>query len=124
MSDLNDVNMWAKISPSAENPLEQLKKKTIQTLIRQSARYSAAATQDESPLIALLHANYGAGYLWALRDIAIDEDIKKYGNINILEFQKKITNIQDKATKLISGICPKFIGNVEHDLMRIAGDMD
>ena len=31
MSDLNDVNMWAKISPSAENQLEQLKKKTLQT---------------------------------------------------------------------------------------------
>ena len=42
--------------------------KNINTLIRQAARWSVAAQQDESPIIALLHANYGAGYLWALKD--------------------------------------------------------
>jgi hypothetical protein len=123
MADLNDINMWAKISPSAENELEQYKKQTIKTLIRQSARFSAAATQDKSPLIALLHANYGATYLWALRDIATDEEIKKYGNIDIISFKNKITDIQDKATKLVSAICPKFIGQVEQDLMKLAGDI-
>lgn len=124
MTDLNDIDMWAKISPNTENELEKFKKKTIKTLIRQSARYSAAATQDESPLIALLHANYGAGYLWALRDVATDVEIKKYGNVDILEFQNKITSIQDKATKLVSGTCPKFVDKVEHELMRLAGDMN
>ena len=124
MTDLNDIDMWAKISPNTENELEKFKKKTIKTLIRQSARYSAAATQDESPLIALLHANYGAGYLLALRDVATDVEIKKYGNVDILEFQNKITSIQDKATKLVSGTCPKFVGKVEHELMRLAGDMN
>ena len=123
MADLNDINMWAKISPSAENELEQYKKQTIKTLIRQSASFSAAATQDKSPLIALLHANYGATYLWALRDIATDEEIKKYGNIDIISFKNKITDIQDKATKLVSAICPKFIGQVEQDLMKLAGDI-
>jgi hypothetical protein len=34
------------------------KVKTIRTLIRQSARWALAAQQDESPIIALLHANY------------------------------------------------------------------
>ena len=35
----------------------------IQIMVRQAARWSTAADQDESPMIAVLHANYGAGYL-------------------------------------------------------------
>ena len=48
----------------------------IQKLTRQAARWSTAAAQDDSPLIAVLHANYGAGYLWALKDIATAKQIK------------------------------------------------
>ena len=51
------------------------KKSHIETLIRQASRWSVAAQQDDSPIIALLHANYGAGYLWALKDIATDQEI-------------------------------------------------
>ena len=29
MTDLNDIDMWAKISPNTENELEKFKKKTI-----------------------------------------------------------------------------------------------
>ena len=41
----------------------------VKILARQAARWSTAAKQDENPLIAVLHANYGAGYLWAINDI-------------------------------------------------------
>ena len=38
-----------------------------QKLVRQAARWSTAAKQDKNSMIAVLHANYGAGYLWALK---------------------------------------------------------
>ena len=55
----------------------------IKTLTRQAARWSVASTQDESPMVAVLHANYGAGYLWALKDIATDQQISSATGIDI-----------------------------------------
>ena len=51
---LNLTNCFGSRSTHVEN---------IQKLTRQAARWSTAAAQDESPLIAVLHANYAAGYL-------------------------------------------------------------
>lgn len=69
----------------------------IRILLRQAARYTSAANQDNNLLVALLHANYGAGYLWALMDIASPDDI-----INIYPELKKyreiILNTQDRIT--------------------------
>ena len=48
----------------------------IKVLTRQAARWSTAAKQDKNSMVAVLHANYGAGYLWALKDIASSEQIK------------------------------------------------
>tara|TARA_Y100001970_G_C13793964_1_gene631668 strand:- start:277 stop:642 length:366 start_codon:yes stop_codon:yes gene_type:complete len=80
----------------------------IETLIRQASRWSVAAQQDESPIIALLHANYGAGYLWALKDIATSEEIENITSIDALKFEREITSTQDLATKKAIKICPKF----------------
>ena len=83
-------------------------KKNIQKLIRQASRWSTAAAQDDNTMIALLHANYGAGYLWALRDIASSEQIKAATNIDILQFEKEITSTQDKITRDMIKKCPDF----------------
>jgi hypothetical protein len=83
-------------------------KKSIQKLIRQASRWSTAASQDENSMIALLHANYGAAYLWALRDIATSEQIKAAADIDILTFEKEITTIQDNITKNVIKNCPDF----------------
>ena len=98
-------------------------KQNIQTLVRQTSRWSAAAKQDESPIIALLHANYGAGYLWALKDIATDAEIKQASNIDILPFEKKITDIQDASTRKVSRVCPKFTANIDKELLILGGDL-
>ena len=82
--------------------------KNIQVLVRQAARWSVAAEQDTSPLIAVLHSNYSAGYLWALLDIANKEQIKSATNIDIDEFRKKIVNIKDKNTIRLSKLCPEY----------------
>ena len=99
------------------------KKEIINTLIRQSARWSIASQQDTNVLIAVLHANYGAGYLWALRDIATDDEITKSSGINILKFRDEIIKVQDSATRRLNGACPKFAIPLTY-LGKIAGDID
>lgn len=95
--------------------LNQIRKKkcdninqVIKILVRQAARWSTAAIQDENPLIALLHANYGAGYLWALSDVASTSQIKEATGIDYLKFKNEVVAAQDYATKKMSKICPKF----------------
>ncbi len=77
----------------------------IRILYRQSARYAYAAEQDESPIISVLHANYGAGYLFALKDIARSEDFEKVVGEDMLTFEKRIVGIQDKATRKLAEKC-------------------
>jgi len=94
-------------------------KKPIQTLTRQAARWSTAADQDMNTLIAVLHANYGAGYLWALKDIATDSQIEEASGIDMKEFQNAIVSIQDKVTQDMAAKCPDFAPNPSY-LSRIA----
>lgn len=94
----------------------------INTIIRGCARWAAASLQDKSPLIAVLHANYASGYLWALRDTFSDEEIKRSSGVNIIEFQKRITDIQDIATKQMISVCPKYASHIDTYLGKIGGE--
>ena len=116
-------NKVADNNKSVNKSVNTVNHNAIKSLVRQAARWSVAAKQDKSPIISLLHANYGAGYLWALKDIATDQEIEQVANINILDFTKKITDIQDEATKRVSKGCPNFIGNMDPELLKIAGDL-
>jgi len=100
------------------------KKETIKILVRQASRWSAAAQQDRSPLIALLHANYGAGYLWALKDVATEREIvATVPGLDFQKFVKKITDIQDASAKKASSVCPSLTGNaMDPGLLKLAGD--
>lgn len=92
----------------------------IKTLMRQAARYSSAAKQDENPLIALLHANYGAGYLWATIDVASVEDIKSIYP-EFIKIRKDILDTQDNITKNIVRMYPNL--NTQNDLLAtLAGE--
>ena len=91
-------------------------------LIRQAARWSLAAEQDESPLIALLHANYGAAYLWAAKDLLTSVEISRIAKIDSRDFEKKIVDIQDMSTKRVSSLCPEFMGDSDKVLLAVAGD--
>ena len=103
------------------NSTHTLQTNNIKTLVRQSARWSTAAKQDESSMIAVLHANYGAGYLWALKDIYTDEQIKQATGIDVQKFAKEITSIQDYATKKMTGLCPRFAPKSSY-LTSLAGE--
>ena len=97
----------------------------IETLVRQSSRYAFAAEQDESPLVAVLHANYAAGYLWALKDIVDEKNINAYlGENKLKQLSAYVTEVQDKATKEATRVCPSFIGASGNPLIAsLAGNM-
>ena len=97
-------------------------KATIDKLIRQSARFATAAQQDETPLVAVLHANYSAGYLWALKDIATPKQIHNATGVDIKKFEEHISNVQDMVTKKTLKKCPDFAGEVDLYLATIGGE--
>ena len=94
----------------------------INTILRQSSRWALAAEQNGNPLIAVLHANYGAAYLWALKDIASSEEIKRVTGVDVLEFQKKVTEAQDNATKKLAKLCPEYAADSDKYLAAVAGE--
>ena len=72
-NDASDVNM------------NDAKTNAIKSILRGSSRYALASLQDRSPMIALLHANYGAGYFWAMRDAFNSTDIENATGITPLK---------------------------------------
>ena len=96
--------------------------KSIIKLLRQTYRWALASSQDKSPIVSLLHANYAAGFWWALIDIASDKDIERIGKINVKETEKKITAMQDLATKRVSDVCPQFLSHIDTFFANIAGN--
>lgn len=95
--------------------------KIINKLARQAARWSTAAKQDDSHLVAVLHANYGAGYLWALQDIATASQIKAATDIDLDKFNKEIVKIQDDTTLKMIQLCPDY-GPEKTYLSRVGGE--
>lgn len=84
----------------------------IKKLLRASSRWIVASGNDLSPLISLLHAQYGVSFWWALKDIATDSEIEKATGINVKEHEKQITASQDVVTKRVVMECPKFANHM------------
>lgn len=101
------------------------KNKIIKILIRQAARWALAARQDKNVMIAVLHANYGAGYLWAVKDIATDQEIVSATGIDVIKFRDHITATQDFATKRMAKLCPKYAPSEPDQLYlaQVGGDV-
>lgn len=96
--------------------------KSIEKLVRQSARYAVAAQQDASPVIAVLHANYAAAYFYALKDIASESQIHNATGIDVKKFKEHVTNVQDMVTRKTAEKCPDFVGEVDVYLAQIGGE--
>jgi len=108
-----------------KNIINNYRSNIISRILRGSARWSIASKQDKSPLIAVLHGNYGAAYLWALRDVFSDNDISSAmgKNFDIIDFQKRVTDTQDFATKSMVNLCKEYsIGIEDKILSAIAGN--
>lgn len=89
----------------------------VMVLYRQCARWAVAAEQDDNSVISVLHANYAAGYLWAIKDITHTSDFKRITGQDFLEFEKKIVSIQDKCTKNLASSCKTVIPTSDKDLL-------
>lgn len=88
---------------SREQPLAQ---SYIQALARQAARWAIAAQNDQNKIIATLHANYAAGYLWSLFDICTPRQFENAVGVSYLDFKQGITSVQDQATRSLAASCP------------------
>lgn len=101
------------------------KESPISTLSRQSARYAYAAEQDQAPLVSLLHANYATGYLWALKDIAREEEINSTLGPNMSKkLELHVTKVQDQATRKATKVCPGLVTPYSNiDILRLAGNV-
>ena len=98
------------------------KSRIISRIMRGSARWALASKQDKSPLVAVLHANYGCAYLWALKDVFNDYEIRSATGIDVIQFQNKITDIQDTATKRMTNLCPTYASGIQDTILSdIAG---
>ena len=104
------------------NNTKKFHNELINKLVRQTARWATAASQDDNPVIEVLHANYAAGYLWALKDIATNKDIENVTKIDMNKFQKNVVDIQDKANKKLVKLCPNFIKTDNIYLAKIGGE--
>lgn len=105
-----------------KNKVLSEKDRYINTIVRGCARWAAASLQDRSPIVGVLHANYAAGYLWALKDVFSDTEIKRASGVDMIEFQKKITDVQDRATQILIKTCPKYVSDIDSYLGRIGGE--
>jgi len=126
-------NRYFRISQSN---FEQVKSQQLQThtqqnrkyedirkLTRQCARWLIAAQQDDSPLIATLHLQYGMGYLWAIKDITTIDEFKKATGLDFLKFESHAKQIQDQISKQMIKACPQFAGDIDKYLGSIAGEV-
>jgi hypothetical protein len=93
----------------------------IKTLVRQAARWASAARQDKNIMISVLHANYGAGYLWSLIDIYDARQVATVlPDLDISKFKAQIVAVQDWATKRLARACPEYAPE-ETYLTKVAG---
>ncbi len=91
------------------------------TLVRQAARWHTAALQDENPLIRMLHANYAASTVDALRQVCSDREIRRAtGGLDGRGLQAEVTAAQDDAVRRFAQLCPRAIPR--GTLAQIAGE--
>lgn len=102
-----------------EGPEDKVLRSALKILVRQAARWATAARQDDNPMIAVLHANYGAGYLWAVQDIATPAEVETATGINWKRFKQEILDTQDSAAQRMAKSCPRFAPKKSY-LTRIA----
>ena len=98
-------------------------KHSIEKLVKQSARYATIAQQDKSPMTALLHANYAVSYLYALNDIATENQIHNATGIDVKKFKEHVINVQDMVSKKTSETFPEIMGQLDIYLAEIGGEV-
>lgn len=92
----------------------------VQGLIQKCASYAVQAQQDASPVQAMLHANYSAAYLDALKTVSTERQIQQVGSINLGTFESHILNVQKSVTDKALQEVPDLAGKVDLYLQSVA----
>lgn len=111
------------LNASHKSTVESSLDRSLVILTRQAARWAVAAQQDSNALIGVLHANYAAGYLWAIKDIANGEQVRAATGLDLAEFERHIVGVQDNASRALTSQCPALVANVDLYLAAVAGDL-
>lgn len=99
--------LLSKWSESSSNVFSPQFIKTIKDMVSQSNRFSSLAMQDQNLLMALMHINFGLGFLKATRRIAAsDADIQKITGTNVAELHYMMEEQQAQLIAEISQTCP------------------
>ena len=115
---INNNNNYNNYNNNYNNNNNNNNNNIIPILLRQITRWAVAAEQDKAPMIAILHANYAVGYLYALMDIKEEKEIEKYIK-DFSKLKKKIIKIQDEAVKKAIKVCPEYLKNLNKDLVKL-----
>jgi hypothetical protein len=99
------LSFWGtSASPETSKPSKRFDKK-LKDLVQEAQRWSATSTQDTDPLVALMHATYGMGYLRVARTMASDADIERACNLRLDEFAAALSDAQHSAMQNVTGQC-------------------
>jgi len=90
----------------------------IRVLYRQCARWAAASVQDNAIIIKMLHANYAAGYLWAIKDIVSTEKFAEITGQDYITFENHIIDIQDRSSKELIEKCPNLVFLKDQEIIK------
>lgn len=83
------------------------RKQSLQKAVRQIERWLYAASQDISPGITMLHANYAVGNLDMLRQMYSDRDIERATGKSAFKLLHQASKLQDKAQRELLRLCPQ-----------------
>lgn len=118
--------MWIimKFGPSPSQSQSQSAKDDayITELMKQCARWAVASEQDENPLIAVLHANYASGYLWATNDIFSSSDIERVTGFKFHKIKDYVQKVQKYATYKATKVCPAFAPRTSVEIGQLSGE--
>lgn len=78
-------------------------------LIKEASRWGMTSEQDESPYLALIHANYAVAYARAAREAAPETDIAKKLHVDLSELVSQLSDVQEKAVRRLSRVCPDAV---------------
>jgi len=94
--------------------------KTVDTLMKRSAKYATMAQQDGSPMHSVVHANHAVAYLTAAEDIATAQEIRDATGIDVNTFRERVLAVQQEVTQKTIEKCPQFKGELDLYLSSIA----
>lgn len=77
-----------------------------QLAVRQAQRWLVASTQDRSPAIRILHANYAVATIDLLRQLWPDRVVRDATGIDPYSLLQEATKAQDEANRLAMQLCP------------------